>query len=449
MKKLRFLLFSVISVLSIIGLQAQTFESGGINYTKYHSDIAYDNAVYVDKPAEGAKYAGDIRIPNKVSYDNKEYWVGGVGNDAFKGCTEMTSCVFEGTIEWIGNNAFEGCTGLKKFTIPPISLIDIYIDKSVYLGYRAFWGCHLDSLTCMSGNPPYYKYTNPSWNAGSWVSSPSSADWIGWEMNDHWRDFNTTTLYVPAGTLGAYSKTSEGNYRDKWGDYFSVIKEWGVEDDDPVPGLYDDINEVKPLCDEAILSIINYSYMAYYDLLDYISGIAEKEGRDITALQEKLDASFETISLYLYKEGEGEGWHEYKVIPKHKNSVLFFQNTLSEAQEKLDKMQEKRKAYYQARRSGDSSAESMKAELATLAAEVEELIKKIKMSLEALNMEDIGKDCQEFVENFKKDATPVEVIKYDSNSLTPQWYNIQGQRLPTAPIRRGVYIRNGKKVTVK
>ena len=222
-----------------------------------------------------------------------------------------------------------------------------------------------------------------------------------------------------------------------------------MEDDDPVPGLYDDINEVKPLCDEAILSIINYSYMAYYDLLDYISGIAEKEGRDITALQEKLDASFETISLYLYKEGEGEGWHEYKVIPKHKNSVLFFQNTLSEAQEKLEKMQEKRKAYYQARRSGDSSAESMKAELATLAAEVEELIKKIKMSLEALNMEDIEKDHQEFVENFKKDATPVEVIKYDSNSLTPQWYNIQGQRLPTAPIRRGVYIRNGKKVTVK
>jgi len=444
MKKLRFLLLSLVTVLSIVGLQAQTFESGGINYTKYHSDRFYDNAVYVDKPAEGAKYAGDIRIPKKVSYDNKEYWVGGVGNDAFKGCTEMTSCVFEGTIEWIGNNAFEGCTGLKEFTIPSYYSNDIY-QGQVYMGYRVFWGCHLDSLTCKSGIPPYYKNENPS--GRSWGASNIYSQWIGWEMNDHWHESNTTTLYVPAGAIKAYS--GEEGYDPNWREYFTVIKEWGVEDDDPVPGLYDDINEVKPLCDEAILSIIDYSCMAYYDLLDYISGIAEKEGRDITALQEKLDASFETVSLYQHIEVEGEGWHEYKVIPKHKSTILFFQNTLSEAQEKLDKMQEKRKAYYQARRSGDSSAESMKAELATLAAEVEELIKKIKMSLEALKMEDIEKDCQEFVENFKKDATPVEVIKYDSNSLTPQWYNIQGQRLPTAPIRRGVYIRNGKKVTVK
>ena len=143
---------------------------------------------------------------------------------------------------WIGNNAFEGCTGLKEFTIPSRYSDDLYVG-TVYLGYRAFWGCHLVSLTCMNGNPPSYNYSNPSWSAGTYYSYPRASDWIGWDWDDRWPYNNTTTLYVPVGTLGAYSEKSDNDsYREKWGYYFSVIKEWGVEEDDSVPGLYEDIN---------------------------------------------------------------------------------------------------------------------------------------------------------------------------------------------------------------
>lgn len=446
MKKLRFLLLSLITGLNIVGLQAQTFESDGINYTKFYSNRFYGYAVYVTKPAEGMKYAGDIKIPGIVSYDNVEYRVAGVGNDAFKDCTEMTSCVFEGIIEWIGNNAFEGCTGLKEFTIPSYYTDDIY-QGYVYLGYRAFWGCHLESLTCMNGIPPIYNYSNPSWSSG--ISYPVYSDWLGWERGDHWHYFNTTTLYVPVGTLGAYSEKSDDYGRQKWGDYFTVIKEWGVEADDPVPGLYERINELKPICDETIQTIAKYSLDAYQYLLAYLYTIASEEGRDITALLSQLDASFETIKLYGWIEGQREGWRDYRVILKHKGYIEFFQNTLSEAQEKLEKMQEKRIAYYKARRSGDSSADSKKDELATLAAEVQELLNRIEESIVALDMDMLAGDCNEFVNDFKNMVTAVEVIKSDPCNLTPQWYNIQGQRLMNSPTQRGIYIRNGKKILTK
>ena len=445
MKRLRFLMLSLVCVLSIVGLQAQTFELGGINYTVCFSDRFYSHVVYVTKPAEGKKYSGDIKIPWKVNYNNEECVVVGVGNDAFKDCTEMTSCVFEGIIEWIGNSAFEGCTGLKEFTIPSYYSDDVY-QGYVYLGYRAFWGCHLQSLTCMSGIPPIYSYGNPSWQAG--LSFPTASDWIGWEMGDYWYERNTTTLYVPVGTIRAYSEN--GYHRDKWGDYFTIIKEWGVEEDDPVPGLYEDINALKPLCDDAIVRILLDSKVVYAVLADYIYTAAEQEGGDITDLLAQLDASFETIILPAWIEGSGsDGDFPHKVIPKHKDYIRFFQNTLSEAQEKLEKMQEKRIAYYKARRAGDSSADSKKAELATLASEVEELINIIKDSLVAFDWEALENDSKEFIEDFKSFVTPVLAVSSDSHNLTSQWYSIHGQRLLTPPTKNGIYIRNGKKVTVK
>lgn len=448
MKRLRFLLLSLVCAMSNIGLQAQTFESDGINYTVCWS-WRFSDAVYVTKAAEGSKYSGDIKIPRKVSYNNEEYWLVGVGNEAFKDCTEMTSCVFEGTIEWIGNNAFEGCTGLKEFTIPSYWSDDVY-EGYVYLGYRAFWGCHLVSLTCMNGNPPLYNYSNPSWSAG--MSYPVEPNWIGWDEDDRWHYNNTTTLYVPVGTIEAYSEKSEGSsYRENWGDYFTVIKEWGVEEDDSVPGLYEDIDVLKPLCDNAIIRILMSSRDAYDYLTNYIYETAE-QGGDISALQALLDASFETVVLSGYGwivGSSSDGWIPYKVIPKHKSYIQYFQNILSEPQEKLEKMQEKRIAYYQARRAGDSSADSMREELAAQAAEVEELINQIKQELEAPDTEAIYKDGQEFIDNFKSTITSVTAVSSDSRDLTPQWYSIKGQRLLTTPTKKGIYIRNGKKVTVK
>ena len=105
---------------------AQTFESGGLVYKQCWSDrtYVYEHAVYVKQREDGFKYKGDIRIPQTVRYGDEDYRVVGVGDNAFKDCKDMTSCVFEGDIEWIGNWAFEGCTGLTELTIPSYYLDD-------------------------------------------------------------------------------------------------------------------------------------------------------------------------------------------------------------------------------------------------------------------------------------------------------------------------------------
>lgn len=151
--KIRFLLIALCALMVRSSLFAQTFELGGIRYTACRSDRFYDHAVYVVPQEDGVKYQGDIVIPEKFTVDDKEYWVVGIGDEAFKDCAGVTSVKFEGIIEWIGNSAFENCTGLKNFTIPPYYSDTAYQGR-VYLGHRAFWGCHLTSLTCMIAIPP-------------------------------------------------------------------------------------------------------------------------------------------------------------------------------------------------------------------------------------------------------------------------------------------------------
>ena len=55
-----------------------------------------------------------------------------------------------------------------------------------------------------------------------------------------------------------------------------------------------------------------------------------------------------------------------------------------------------------------------------------------------------GIDNIEGLEGPGTNAAPVDV-----NNKNAVWYNIYGQRLDGRPAQRGVYIVNGKKVTVK
>ena len=425
-------------------LFALSFEVGGINYTQCWSNRFYENAVYVAKHADGSSYQGNVTIPRTVSYEGEDYWIVGVGDEAFKDCTEMTSCEFEGTIEWIGNSAFEGCTGLSKFTIPSYYSDDVY-QNYVYLGYRAFWGCHLTSLTCKSGNPPVFNYNNPSnYNSGS----PTEPMWIGWDYNDYWHYQNSTTLYVPVGKIAAYSeKSEEGSYRTKWGDYFTIVKEWGVEEDDTVPALYDRLKELKPLCEEKYNKIVEASMGAYYYLLTMLYTISDEQGKDIEPMLQELEAAFERDAYYGWTEGQGYSWTEVKLIPELKSAVW---STFNQAEELLEQMQEDRIAYYKARQAGDDAkADNLKPELERAANEVATLINQVEMMLEALSDELIQAKADEFVENFKALITAVPSIKADASSAQKSWYTINGQRLSAEPAKRGLYIRAGKKVIVK
>ncbi len=57
---------------------------------------------------------GDITIPSKVTFDGCTYSVTDIVEDAFKGCTGLTSVTIPNSVTSIGIYAFENCRGLTS-----------------------------------------------------------------------------------------------------------------------------------------------------------------------------------------------------------------------------------------------------------------------------------------------------------------------------------------------
>lgn len=76
--------------------------------------------------------ATEIVIPEKINGKP----VTSIGDEAFYGCTGLTSITIPDGVTSIGNYAFDGCTDLTSITIP---------DSVTYIGDSAFYNC--ESLT--------------------------------------------------------------------------------------------------------------------------------------------------------------------------------------------------------------------------------------------------------------------------------------------------------------
>lgn len=64
------------------------------------------------------EYAGDIVIPQTVTYADKTFTVTAIGESAFRGCTRITSLTIPANVTSIGNNALDGdYINLSKLTI--------------------------------------------------------------------------------------------------------------------------------------------------------------------------------------------------------------------------------------------------------------------------------------------------------------------------------------------
>ena len=63
-------------------------------------------------------YEGNIVIPESIVHEGASYTVTAIGDNAFLGCTGLTSIIIPDNVTVIGNNAFKGCAGLTAITIP-------------------------------------------------------------------------------------------------------------------------------------------------------------------------------------------------------------------------------------------------------------------------------------------------------------------------------------------
>lgn len=150
-----------------------SFQENGI----YH-EIKNDNEVSVSYDNSTSNiYKGHVAIPESVTHDSITYQVTSIGQDAFKGCTLLTSVSIPNTVTVIEENAFFGCYGLTQLYIPSsLNLIDKEAFKDcsnlkeitlnadsteLTINDGAFEGCDsLFKITCLAYNPPILS-TNP------------------------------------------------------------------------------------------------------------------------------------------------------------------------------------------------------------------------------------------------------------------------------------------------
>lgn len=149
----------------------------------YISDIAswcniefsgYDH----DNPLSLAKHlyvnnkeVKDLVIPEGVT---------NISNYAFYGFTGITSVSFPNSVSDIGQSSFDGCVGVESIKIP---------SSVTGIGERAFWNCHLKEVISL-------------------IETPFDIDYSAFRLHGSF-SYNHAKLYVPIGTKEKY-KAAEG-----------------------------------------------------------------------------------------------------------------------------------------------------------------------------------------------------------------------------------------------
>lgn len=163
--------------------------TGGMDNPAYYADRVYNNmdvlGEFVFSGTALTGYTGiatDITLP--ATYKNSSYIIGA---NAFANASQLTSVTIPTAVTSIEESAFAKCTGLTSIAIP-VSVTNI--------GQKAFENCtNISEFHCEAQTPP-------AANANTFSNVPTSA-----------------TLYIPGGSLPAYSRAPG------WNQFTNVVEE--------------------------------------------------------------------------------------------------------------------------------------------------------------------------------------------------------------------------------
>lgn len=115
-KKLSTFLFAL-----FLHMEANAYDTE-INGIFYNLDQTAQAAIVTYKSSKpslnSSAYSGEVAIPSVVTFNGVTYSVTSIDNEAFKGCTNLTSIVIPNSVTSIGKYAFYFCKALTSVTIP-------------------------------------------------------------------------------------------------------------------------------------------------------------------------------------------------------------------------------------------------------------------------------------------------------------------------------------------
>ncbi len=111
-------LFGVV-IFCILNMYAEEFEVNGIYYNtidEYSVEVVSHRVNVGGRPPKYENYGGLITadLPSSVTHNSVEYSVVAIGENAFNGCTTLTTIHIPNSITGIGSGAFDGCTALTS-----------------------------------------------------------------------------------------------------------------------------------------------------------------------------------------------------------------------------------------------------------------------------------------------------------------------------------------------
>lgn len=122
----------LVSALCFSPVKAYDFSEGDFGYTILDVVERTSSVELINK-----ELAGEVVIPNRVDYKNREFSVVSIEEGGFCDSRNITSVVISEGITSLNEGCFKGCLNLKEITIPK-SVVEIY--------QRAFSGCGIINI---------------------------------------------------------------------------------------------------------------------------------------------------------------------------------------------------------------------------------------------------------------------------------------------------------------